>query len=199
MNIGVLGGTFDPIHNGHLIIAEEARLKLGLYQVVFVPAGEPWLKEHKNIAPGAHRLEMIKLAIAPNPHFSVSTVDLDRAGPSYTVHTLPNLRRELGKEATFYFILGVDALAGLPSWKEPEGVVEMCYLVAAMRPGSGALDLDSLERSIPGISKSIILLDNPLLDISSSDIRDRVSAGLSITDLVPDTVARYIKEQGLYK
>jgi nicotinate-nucleotide adenylyltransferase len=198
MNFGVLGGTFDPIHNGHLIIAEEARLKLELYHVVFVPAGKPWLKEHKNIAPRAHRLEMIKLAIAPNPHFSVSTVDLDQAGPSYTVHTLPNLRRELGKEATFYFILGVDALAGLPSWKEPEGVVEMCYLVAAMRPGSGALALDSLERSIPGISKRIILLDNPLLDISSSGIRDRVSVGLSITDLVPDAVAHYIKEQGLY-
>lgn len=198
MDIGVLGGTFDPIHNGHLIIAEEARVKLGLERVIFVPAGKPWLKEHRNIAPGEHRLEMIRLAIAPNPHFSVSTVDLERAGPSYTVHTLPDVRRELGGEVDFYFILGVDALAGLPSWKEPEGVVDMCYLVAARRPGSGALDLESLERSIPGISSHIILLDNPLIDISSTDIRERVAEGKSIHDLVPDAVERYIGEQGLY-
>ena len=199
MNVGVFGGTFDPIHNGHLVIAEEARLKLGLERVIFVPAGEPWLKGHRNIAPGAHRLEMIELAIAPNPHFSVSTVDLDRAGPSYTVHTLPDLRHELGGEVNFYFIIGEDALAGLPSWNEPEGVVEMCYLVAARRPGSEALDLESLERSIPGISSRIIILDNPLMDISSSEIRERVAKGLPITDLVPDAVARYIREQGLYK
>lgn len=198
MKIGVLGGTFDPIHNGHLIIAEEARVKLGLERVIFVPAGKPWLKEHRNIAPGEHRLEMIRLAIASNPHFSVSTVDLERAGPSYTVHTLPDVRRELGGEVDFYFILGVDALAGLPSWKEPEGVVDMCYLVAARRPGSGALDLESLERSIPGISSHIILLDNPLIDISSTDIRQRVAAGLPITNLVPDAVERYIREKGLY-
>ena len=198
MDIGVLGGTFDPIHNGHLIIAEEARVKLGLERVVFVPAGKPWLKEHRNIAPGEHRLEMIRLAIAPNPHFSVSTVDLDRAGPSYTVHTLPDLRRELGGEVDFYFILGVDALAGLPSWKEPEGVVEACKLVPARRPGSGALYLESLERSIPGISSSIMLLDNTLMDISSTAIRERVARGLPVTDLVPEAVARYIGEKGLY-
>lgn len=196
--IGVLGGTFDPVHNGHLIIAEEARLRLGLYRVIFVPAGEPWLKTHRNIAPGEQRLEMIKLAIAANHHFSVSTVDLERVGPSYTVHTLPALRRELGEEADFYFILGVDALAGLPSWKEPEGVVEACKLVAARRPGSGALDLESLERSIPGISSSIMLLDNPLMDISSTAIRERVARGIPITDLVPEAVARYIREKGLY-
>jgi nicotinate-nucleotide adenylyltransferase len=196
--IGVLGGTFDPVHNGHMIIAEEARLRMGLSQVIFVPAGEPWLKTHRNIAPGEHRLEMIKLAIAPNHHFGVSTVDLERVGPSYTVHTLPALRRELGEEADFYFILGVDALAGLPSWKEPEGVVEACKLVAARRPGSGALDLESLERSIPGISSSIMLLDNTLMGISSTAIRERVARGLPVTDLVPEAVARYIGEKGLY-
>ena len=198
MNIGVLGGTFDPIHNGHLIIAEEARVKLGLERVIFVPAGKPWLKEHRDIAPGEHRLEMIRLAIAANPRFSVSTVDLDRVGPSYTVHTLPDLRRELSGEVDFYFILGIDALAGLPSWKEPEGVVEMCHLVAARRPGAGALDLESLERSMPCISSRIIFLDNPLVDISSTGIRERVAADLPIADLVPAAVARYIREQGLY-
>lgn len=199
MDIGVLGGTFDPIHNGHLIIADEARLKLGLERVIFVPAGKPWFKEHRNITPGEHRLEMIKLAIAANPGFSVSTVDLDRAGPSYTVHTLPDLRRELGGDVDFYFILGMDALAGLPMWKEPQGVVEMCYLVAARRPGVVAFDLESLERAMPGISSRIILLDNPPIDISSTDIRRRVAASLPITNLVPEAVERYIREKGLYK
>jgi len=199
MDIGVLGGTFDPIHNGHLIIAEEARLKLRLERVIFVPAGKPWFKGHRNIAPGEHRLEMIRLAIVPNPRFSVSTVDLERAGPSYTVHTLPDLKRELGGEPTFYFILGIDALAGLPLWKEPQGVVEMCYLVAARRPGVGGLDMEALERAMPGISSRIILLDNPLIDISSTDIRQRVAAGLPITNLVPDAVEQYITEKGLYK
>ena len=199
MNVGVLGGTFDPIHNGHLIIAEEARIKLGLERVIFVPAGKPWFKEHRDIAPGEHRLAMIRLAIAANPHFSVSTVDLDRTGPSYTVHTLPDLKRELGAAVNFYFILGVDALAGLPLWKEPEGVVEMCYLVAARRPGVGPLDLESLERSMPGISSRIIFLDNTLVDISSTDIRERLRKGLPITNLVPDAVERYIREKGLYK
>ena len=198
MDVGVLGGTFDPIHNGHLIIAEEARVKLGLERVIFVPAGKPWFKEHRNITPGEHRLEMIRLAIAANHHFSVSTVDLARVGPSYTVHTLPDLKRELGGEPTFYFILGVDALAGLPWWKEPEGVVEMCYLVAARRPGAQDLDVEALERAMPGISGRIIFLHNPLIDISSTDIRQRVAAGLSITNLVPDAVERYIRENRLY-
>lgn len=199
MNFGVLGGTFDPIHIGHLIIAEEARLRLGLSQVIFVPAGEPWLKEHSTISPGEHRLEMIRLAIVPNLFFRASTVDLERPGPSYTVDTLTDLRRELGEEAQLYFILGLDALAELPTWREPERIIETCRLAAARRPEVRDLDLESLERSIPGISHRVSILDNPLINISSSEIRERVAAGLPITDLVPDAVARYIREKGLYK
>ena len=199
MNIGVLGGTFDPIHIGHLIIAEEARLRLGLSQVLFVPAGEPWLKAPRIIAPGEHRLEMIRLAIASNRLFRASTVDLERPGPSYTVDTLTDLKRELGEEADFYFILGLDALAEFSTWKEPERIFEMCRLVAAKRPESRDLDMESLERSIPGISRRVIILDNPQIGISSSEIRQRVAAGLSITDLVPEAVERYIRERGLYK
>jgi len=198
MDIGVLGGTFDPVHNGHLIIAEEARLKLGLETVVFVPAGQPWLKGHRNIAPGEHRMEMVRLAIATNPQFSLSAVDIDRAGPSYTVHTLPDLRRELGGEVNFHFILGMDALAQLPSWKEPQELVHMCKLVAARRPWSRPLNIDRLERSIPGISAQIIFLDNPIIDISSTDIRQRLADGRSIHGMVPEAVERYIREQGLY-
>jgi len=175
MDIGVLGGTFDPVHTGHLIIAEEARLRLGLSQVLFVPASQPWLKEHKNITPGEHRMEMIRLALAPNPYFRASAVDLERPGPSYTVDTFTDLRRELGEEANLYFILGIDALAQLPTWREPQRIITLCHLVAARRPEARDLDLDSLERSIPGISRHITILDNPLIDISSSDIRQRVA------------------------
>lgn len=198
MDIGVLGGTFDPIHIGHLVIAEEARLRLGLSQVVFVPAGQPWLKQDSNISPGEHRLEMIRLAIAPNAFFRASTVDLERPGPSYTVDTLAALKRELGQEANLYFILGLDALAGLPTWKEPQKIVELCHLVAARRPEAMDLDLESLERSVPGISSRVIILDNPLIDISSSDIRHRVAEGKSIHEMVPEAVERYIRERRLY-
>ncbi|MBA7596054.1 putative nicotinate-nucleotide adenylyltransferase [subsurface metagenome] len=198
MDIGVLGGTFDPVHTGHLIIAEEARLRLGLSQVLFVPASQPWLKEHNKITPGEHRMEMIRLALAPNTYFRASAVDLGRPGPSYTVDTLADLRRELGEEANLYFILGIDALAQLPTWREPQRIVELCHLVAARRPEAGDLDLESLERSIPGISRRITILDNPLIDISSSDIRQRVAEGKSIHEMVPEAVELYIKEKGLY-
>ena len=198
MNIGVLGGTFDPVHVGHLVIAEEARLRLGLSQVVFVPAGQPWLKQDRDISSGEHRLEMIRLAIAPNAFFRASTVDLERPGPSYTVDTLAALKRELGQEANLYFILGLDALAGLPTWKEPQKIVELCYLVAARRSEAMDVNMDSIERSIPSISSRIIILDNPLIDISSSEIRQRVAEGKSIHEMVPDVVERYIRERGLY-
>jgi len=198
MDIGVFGGTFDPIHSGHLIIAEEARLGLGLSQVIFVPAGEPWLKGAREISPAAHRLEIVKLAITSNPHFIVSTVDMDRGGPSYTEDTLTDLKRELGEAADFYFILGLDTLAQFAMWREPRRIVAMCHLVAAKRPEAREFDLESLEQSIPGISRRLTILDNPQVDISSSEIRRRVAKGLSIRNLVPDAVERYIREQGLY-
>ena len=198
MDIGVLGGTFDPIHNGHLIIAEDARFKLGLERVLFVPAGEPWIKGHMSIASGAHRLEMVRLSIAANPHFIVSTVDLDRASPSYTEDTLDDLRRDLGEGVNLYFIVGVDALAEFPTWRHPERIVQMCHLVAVKRPGSLDVNVESLEQRMPGIENRIISLDNPLIDISSTDIRRRIAAGLPITNLVPTSVEQYIVEHALY-
>jgi nicotinate-nucleotide adenylyltransferase len=198
-NIGVLGGTFDPVHNGHLIIAEEARLKLGLERVIFVPAGEPWLKDHRDISPGEDRMAMIRLAIVPNPYFRTSSVDLTRTGPSYTVDTLTDLRHELGEEANLYFILGLDAVAEILSWRKPDEIITLCRLVGAKRPGHRTINLKHLERNIPGIARRFIVLDNPLIDISSSVIRERVARGLPITGLVPDTVERYINEKGLYR
>jgi nicotinate-nucleotide adenylyltransferase len=197
-NIGVLGGTFDPVHNGHLIIAEEARIKLGLTRVIFVPAGEPWLKEHRDISPGEDRIAMIKIAIVSNPYFHASSVDLARAGPSYTVDTLTDLRCELGEEVNLHFILGLDAVAEILSWRKPEEIITMCRLVGAKRPGYRAIDLRHLERNIPGIALRFTMLNNPLIDISSSVIRERVARGLPITGLVPNTVELYIREKGLY-
>jgi nicotinate-nucleotide adenylyltransferase len=136
VNIGVLGGTFDPIHIGHLVVAEEARTKLGLSEVLFVPAGQPWLKQGHSITPAAHRVEMVRRAIADNPYFKLSTLEVERPGPSYTVDTLTLLQDQLSGEASLFFIIGRDTLAELPLWKEPEKVVQLCRLVVPPRLGS---------------------------------------------------------------
>ena len=198
MDIGVLGGTFDPIHNGHLTIADYAIVKLGLERVLFVPAGQPWLKGHRFIASGAQRLEMVRLAIGSNRHFVISTVDLDREGPSYTEDTLRELMLELGESVNLYFIVGIDAMAELPTWRHPDRIIKMCHLVVMKRPISAAIDMESLERSVPGITERSIFLDNPPVDISSTAIRKRVASGSAITDLVPEAVEWYIGEQALY-
>ena len=197
MNVGILGGTFDPIHTGHLILAEEARLQLGLDEVLFVPAGQPWLKAGRSIIAAFHRVEMVRRAIADNPRFKLCTLEVERSGPSYTVDTLTELRERLGAEANFFFILGRDTLADLPLWKEPDKLLQMCRLVAASRISPG-VDLDSLEVAIPGIKNNVIRLDMPVIEVSSSQIRQRLSRGLSIRYLVPGGVERYIKQNKLY-
>ena len=199
MDIGVLGGTFDPIHLGHLTIAEEARLRLGLAEVLFVPAGQPWLKADRPITPVTHRLEMVKRAIAANPYFQLSTTEVDRPGSSYAVDTITILRQQLGVKARLFFLLGWDALAELPQWKEPTKLVQLCRLVAVPRPECSSPDLEALETSIPGITQSVVWLDMPPVDISSSDIRQRVAQGQSVRHLVSDQVEQYIKEQKLYR
>jgi len=198
MNVGVLGGTFDPVHSGHLVIAEKAKKNLGLSRVIFVPAGQPWLKSDHEITPAAHRVEMVKLAIDGNAHFELSTVELDRPGPSYSVDTVDILKRTLGDKVLIYFLIGWDSLAELPQWHEPERLVKLCKLVAVTRPGLSRPDLKSLESSAPDISRSVVWMDIPPMDISSSDIRERVARGLSIHGLVPDEVEKYIKERKLY-
>lgn len=199
MDIGILGGTFDPVHVGHLRIAEEARVRLELSRVLFVPAGQPWLKADEAIASPIHRVEMVRRAIADNPYFELSTVEVDRPGPSYAVDTVAILQQQLGAEASFFFLLGWDSLAELPRWKEPDKLVQMCQLVAVPRPDFSPPNLEALESSIPGVTQSVVLLDMPLVDVSSSDIRKRVAQGLSIQGLVPDDVEEYIQEQQLYR
>jgi len=198
MNIGVLGGTFDPIHNGHLLMAEEARARLNLASVLFVPAGQPWLKADSPILAAEHRVEMVRLAIAGKPYCKLSTMEIERAGPTYTVDTIAELGSRLGDGDELFFILGQDNLAQLPQWHEPSRLVEMCYLVAVPRPGSRAPNLKALEADIPGISQRVMLMDKPNVDIGASVIRDRVRRGLPILHLVPEPVSRYIREHGLY-
>jgi len=199
LKAGVLGGTFDPVHVGHLEIAEEAMRHLGLSEVIFVPDREPWLKGDRDITEAEKRLDMLYLAIASNPSFHISTVDIERPGLSYTVDTLADLSLQLGQDVSLYFILGLDTLAQLPSWREPQRIVEMCHLVGALRPGCRDLDLKALERSVPGAAGRVTILGNRLIDISSSQIRERVAAGKSIDNMVPAAVARYIEQQGLYR
>ena len=198
MNIGVLGGTFDPVHNGHLIVAEEAKTRLNLVEIIFVPAGQPWLKAAKPISPAEHRLQMLRLAIADKPYFKLSSIEIERTGPSYTIDTITELRDKFGSEDELFFILGWDSLAELPQWREPSRLIKMCYLVAVPRPGYPRPKLKTLEVIIRGLSQRVMLMKEPEIDISASAIRERVARGLSIRHLVPEPVNRYIKEHRLY-
>jgi len=198
MELGVLGGTFDPIHNGHLIIAREAQKRLGLSQIIFVPAGQPMLKKNPAVTAVEHRVQMVRLAIAAEPCFQLSTVDIDRKGPTYTIDTITRLKRQYGASAGIYFIVGWDSLNQLPHWKHPDRLFTMCRLVVFPRPGCEPPDITLLEKAVPGISQNIIPLDIDKVNISSSQIRDRVSRGLSLDRLIPEPVEKYIREHGLY-
>ena len=198
MKIGVLGGTFDPIHNGHLAVAEQAVARLKLAEVIFMPVGQPWLKIEQRISPPEHRLQMVRLAIADKTYFKMSAMEVERAGPSYTVDTMAELRGQLDAGDELFFILGWGSLAELPLWREPARLIQLCRLVAVPRPGSPTPEFEALERDIPGISRQVILLDKPQIDISASAIRRKVARGLPIQHLVPEPVAEYITQHRLY-
>jgi len=198
MNMGVMGGTFDPVHNGHLAVAEEARSQLDLAVILFVPAGQPWLKMDSPVSPAEYRVHMVRLAIAGKPHLKLSTMEIERPGPTYAVDTMAELQTQLGAENGLFFILGWDNLAEFPQWKEPSRLITMCHMVAVPRPGYSPPDLKALEARIPGLSQRVILMDKPEIDISASEIRDRAAQGLSISHLVPEPVASYIKQHKLY-
>ena len=199
MNIGVMGGTFDPIHNGHLAVAEEVRSRLDLAEVLFVPAGQPWLKMDNPVSPAEYRVHMVRLAIADKPHLKLSTLEIERAGATYTVDTMAELQAQLGAENDLFFILGWGSLAELPQWKEPSRLITLCQLVVVPRPGYPHPDLKALEALIPGLSQRVIFMDKPEMDISASEIRDRVAQGLSISHLIPEPVESYIRQHKLYR
>ncbi len=198
MRVGILGGTFDPIHYGHLVAGEEARCALGLERVLFVPSARPPHKLEFPVSPAEVRSEMVRLAIADNPAFELSTVELERSGYSYTVDTVAELQERLGPKAKLFFILGEDALADLPTWHEPEKLLELCQLIAVNRPGYHSFSLRLLERQLPGVDRRVHQVRIPELAIWSTELRARVASGLPIRYLVPDAVHDYIYKQGLY-
>ena len=201
--IGILGGTFDPVHNGHLAIAEAARGCLGLDRVVFIPAGRPWLKARSvgQVTDAEHRLAMVRLAIANCPHFEASAMEVERPGLTYTVDTLAELRsREGGSSGRteMYLILGMDSVRELRRWHEPERLLEMCVVVAVSRPNTDDIAPSSFERDFPSAANRFLLLRGPMLSISATDVRSRVAEGRTIDDRVPVPVERYIRDHGLY-
>jgi nicotinate-nucleotide adenylyltransferase len=200
-SLGVFGGTFDPIHVAHLAVAEAARDALGLERVVFVPNRHPPHKPDQVVTPAADRLAMVRAAIADNPAFETSTIEIDRDGPSYTSDTLEALRAErlaAGASGELALILSAEAIAGLASWHEPARVLALSRLVVAPRDGYPDVAPEAIARLLPGAEARIVMLDGPRIRLSASEIRARAAAGRSIRYLVPDAVAAYIGDHGLY-
>ncbi|HEV8681364.1 MAG TPA: nicotinate-nucleotide adenylyltransferase [Actinomycetota bacterium] len=190
-----MGGTFDPIHHGHLVTAEEAVVQFSLDEVVFVPTGQPWMKEeNREVSPAEHRYLMTVIATASNPHFSVSRLEVDRGGPTYTVETLRALREEQGPDTELFFVTGADAILEIFHWKDPEGALGLAHFIAATRPG---YDIDRFEAE--AAHPNITVMAVPALAISSTDVRERVRQARPIRYLVPEGVKAYIDKERLYR
>jgi nicotinate-nucleotide adenylyltransferase len=186
-----MGGTFDPIHHGHLVAASEVRARFELDEVIFVPTGEPWQKAERRVSPAEHRYLMAVIATASNPDFWVSRVDIDRGGPTYTIDTVRDIAAQT-PEAELFFITGADALAAILSWKNATELLGMAHFVGVTRPG---YELSGTH--LP--ADSVTLVDVPAMAISSSDCRTRVSQGQPVWYLVPDGVVQYIAKHRLYR
>lgn len=199
--VGVLGGTFDPVHYAHLAIAEEVYHALKLKRVVFVPAGQPPHKLGCHVTPVEQRVQMLERAIAANEHFALSLVDVQRTGPSYTVDTLRLLHEEWGPRTELYFVIGGDSLRDLPTWYDPAGVIAQAIIVALLRPGYDGSEhsRSELAARLPGIQQRLITLEGPRMDISSTDLRQRVAEGRPIRYQTPDVVEHYILRHSLYR
>jgi nicotinate-nucleotide adenylyltransferase len=198
--LGIMGGSFDPIHLAHLIMADTVREALRLDLVLFLPTGVQPLKSGQPVTPAEHRVAMVELAIRDNPAFALSRAEVDRPGPSYTVDTLRRLRQEWGGSDTadIWFIIGTDALAQLPKWNDPRGVLAQARLAVVRRPGPTP-DLELLAAQLPQLKTALDWVDGPLIDISATDLRRRVAMGLSIKYRVPEAVREYIEANGLYR
>jgi nicotinate-nucleotide adenylyltransferase len=199
LRLGIHGGTFDPIHFGHLLAAEEARVALSLDQVLFAPAGDPPHKQGQSVLSIIHRQAMTGLAIEDNPAFALSWVDIDRPGPHYSVDTVRLLREEWDTSADeTFFIMGADSLVHLLSWHQPAQMIELCRLAVVARPGYRP-DLAELETDLPGLRRRLEWVEMPVLGISSTDLQRRVQEGRSIRYQVPVAVAKYVAVHGLYR
>lgn len=196
--VGLFGGTFDPIHLGHLILAEEARHQLQLDRVYLMPAGDPPHKQDRLITPVAHRVQMAELATAESPSLWVSRIDADRPGPHYSIDALRLLRQAVGPGATIFFLMGMDSLRDLPHWHNAQALLAESTIVALTRP---FVDVQwaKLEHCLPGIQKHVILLEMPALEIASSHLRERIRTGDSVHFQIPRAVEAYIAKHGLYQ
>ena len=190
--IGVMGGTFDPIHHGHLVAGSEVAHIFGLDEVVFVPTGQPWQKEGRAVSPAEDRYLMTVIATASNPRFSVSRVDIDRPGPTYTIDTLRDLHEANSPEADLFFITGADALAKMLTWHDVDKLFSLAHFIGCTRPGHRLTGAGLPEGKVS-------LVEIPALAISSSECRNRVAAGEPVWYLVPDGVVQYIAKRGLYR
>jgi len=195
MRLGIMGGTFDPIHYGHLVAAEEARAAFGLHLVTFIPCREPPHKKDYQVTDAEHRYAMTMTATCTNPHFDALRIELERLGPSYTIDTLRQLHAA-HPQAELFFITGADAVRELLTWREPERLVALCRFVAVTRPG---YDLRGLERDLGELARSVAAIEAPGVNISSTQIRERVAQGRSIKYLTPDAVETYIVKHRLYR
>ncbi len=198
MNVGILGGTFDPVHLGHLSIADAAMEQASLERVLFIPAGHPRLKQAEPSASVEHRLEMVGLATASNPRFQVCGIEAHRPGPTYTVDTLVELSAKLGPTADLFFILGMDVLGQLDKWKDPERVLELCQLLVLDRPGEQDFDWPDFYSRVPEVEGRVQTVSAPMIDVSATEIRRKAAAGEDLAGQTPDSVVKYIREQGLY-
>jgi nicotinate-nucleotide adenylyltransferase len=196
--LGLYGGTFDPIHVGHLIAATEVQAALGLDRVLFLPAGRPPHKRGREITPAAHRVRMIELAIAGRPGFGLSDLDLDPDRAAYTVHLLARAREAYGDGVELFFVMGEDQLRDLPTWHQPARVAELARLAVVTRPNVG-VDPEEIARAVPAVSGRVHCVEIPQIDIASSDIRARVAAGRPIAYQVPRPVEDYILAHQLYR
>ena len=199
MRVGVVGGTFDPVHMGHLTMGEEARVQLGLDRILFVPAGQPWMRDGEQLSPARHRAEMVNLAVNSNPYFEACLKEINRPGPTYTVDTLETLVDKLGPEATIFFVAGQDTMGEFHRWKEPARLLDLCNLAVVERPGYRKFDLEELVARFPKARAKVQVLSMPLMGVSGTEIRRRAAAGNSLRYQVPDAVAEYIEKQCLYR
>jgi nicotinate-nucleotide adenylyltransferase len=197
MRLGVFGGTFDPVHTGHLVAAETAREAADLDSIMFVPAGEPWLKDGEVVGAKLDRMRMVELAIEGNDRFMASDMEIQRSGPTYSSDTLEELR-DLRPGDQLFLIAGMDALADFGRWSRPQRILELAALVGVTRPGRGGLDRAQLDGIRSGASGQMIVAEGPLLDVSATDLRQRFKRGASVRYLVHEAVERYIYEHGLY-
>lgn len=198
--VGILGGSFDPPHAGHLMIARQAKGRVGLDRVLFIPAGEQWLKEGQDVAPATHRLAMTHLLIGSTDAFAVSDMEIMRPGPTYTVDTLRELRETSPPDMEYYFILGEDSVADLPRWHEPEELVTLCRFIAMPRAdGAGRPDLTAAYDAVPGLRERVTVLeDAPRMDVTSSSVRQMLETGASLRGVVPEAVVKYITAHRVY-